>query len=212
LLKSKIKICGIRDIDTLDCCIQNKVDFFGLIFYTKSSRNIELENALNLIKHSKNIPISSVGVFFNEKIDEIKNLLRQIDLNYIQLHGEEDFNYIKELKKNFSIKIIKNIPISNKEDFLKTKDFNNADMFLFDYKPKKNELPGGNAKKFSWELLKDIKLDKPWFISGGINIDNIKIINEYTIPYGIDISSGVEVKPGIKNNEKIISLMKLHEL
>ena len=211
MLKSKIKICGIKDISTLDCCIQNKVDFFGLIFYSKSPRNINIQDALSLIHHSKNKSISSVGVFVNEKIDYVKNLLKKININYIQLHGDEDSNYIQELKNDFAIKIIKNIPISSKQDFLKIKEYNNADIFLFDYKPKKNELPGGNAKKFSWKLIKELKLDKPWFISGGINIDNIKNINEYTIPYGIDISSGVEVIPGIKSNEKIKSLMKLYE-
>ena len=100
MLKSKIKICGIRDIPTLDCCIQSKVDFYGLIFYTKSSRNINFKDALTLLHHSKNKSISSVGVFFNENIDHVKNLLKQININYIQLHGNEDSNYIEELKKN----------------------------------------------------------------------------------------------------------------
>ena len=83
--------------------------------------------------------------------------------------------------------------------------------FLFDYKPSKNQLPGGNAKKFDWGLIRDVKLDKDWFLSGGINITNINEIKNYVIPYGIDISSGVENEPGIKNNDKITSLVKLYE-
>ena len=79
--------------------------------------------------------------------------------------------------------------------------------FLFDYKPNKNELPGGNAKSFDWSLLKNINIDKPWFISGGININNIGEILNNLIPYGIDISSGVEDHPGIKNSNKIIEMM-----
>lgn len=83
-------------------------------------------------------------------------------------------------------------------------------MFLFDYKPSKDELPGGNAKTFSWDLISDIKIDKPWFLSGGININNINKIKNYKIPYGIDISSGVEDKLGIKSNNKITSLLKFY--
>ncbi len=82
-------------------------------------------------------------------------------------------------------------------------------MFLFDYKPVAKELPGGNSKKFDWKLLKNIKINKPWFISGGINANNIMQIKNYVIPYGIDISSGVEVKKGIKSNKKIESIVNL---
>ena len=150
--KSKIKICGIKNIETLYCCIINKVDFFGLIFYDKSPRNIKLEEASKLIEHSKDDLISSVGVFVDEPIDQIKQILSKIKLDYIQLHGEENNDYIKEIKKNKLVKVIKNIPINSTKDFMKIKNYNNTDMFLFDYKPKKNELPGGNAKKFSWEI------------------------------------------------------------
>ena len=209
--KSNIKICGIKDIKTLDCCIKNKVDFFGLIFYKKSPRNINIKDALSLIHHSKNKKIRSVGVFVNEPIDQLNQLLKKLKVDYIQLHGKENDEYISKIKKNNSIKVIKNIPIQNSEDVLFIKNYPNADMFLFDYKPKENELPGGNSKQFSWELIKNIEIDKPWFISGGINIKNINKINNFTIPYGIDISSGVEEKPGIKNNNKITLLIKSYE-
>ena len=208
--KSKIKICGIKDIQTLNCCIENKVDFFGLIFFSKSPRYIKLDVASNLIFHSKNKPISSVGVFVNEPIEQIKTLMKHLKFNYIQLHGDEDYEYILELKKNSSIKVIKNIAIKSSEDFINVKKYSNADLFLFDYKPSKDELPGGNAKQFSWDLLRDIKVDKPWFLSGGININNINDINNYTIPYGIDVSSGVEDSLGIKNIKKITSLLKFY--
>ena len=209
--KSKIKICGIKDINTLDCCIRNKVDFFGLIFYKKSPRNINIKDALHLINYSKNKKIKSVGVFVNEPIDKLSLLLKKLKINIIQLHGGEDDRYISKIKKYNSVKIMKNIPIQNSADLLNINNYPNADMFLFDYKPMKNELPGGNSKQFSWKLLRNIKIDKPWFISGGINIENINKIQNFTIPYGIDISSGVEEKAGIKNNNKITSLIKSYE-
>jgi len=211
LNKPKIKICGIKDMVTLDCCIKNKVDFFGLIFYKKSPRNISIDDALKLIHHSKNKKIKSVGVFVNEPIDKLNLILKKLKVDYIQLHGEEDERYISEVKKHNSIKIIKNIPIQDPVDLLTVNNYPNADMFLFDYKPMKNELPGGNSKQFSWELIKNIEIDKPWFISGGINIKNINKINNFTIPYGIDISSGVEEMLGIKSNNKITLLIESYE-
>ena len=211
MYKTKIKICGIRTINILECCIKNNVDFFGLIFYPKSPRNINLDEALNLIKYSQNKNISAVGVFVNEPLDNSKYIINKLQLKYIQLHGKENFDYIAKIKNNQPVKVIKNIAIKSSEDFLKTKEYSNTDIFLFDYKPNNNELPGGNSKRFSWDLIRDIKVDKPWFLSGGININNIKEIKNYAIPYGIDISSGVEDKLGIKNNYKIISLLKIYD-
>ena len=87
--------------------------------------------------------------------------------------------------------------------------YSNTDYYLFDYKPNNNELPGGNAKSFDWSLLRNINISKPWFISGGINIDNIGDILNNLIPYGIDISSGVEDHSGIKNSKKITEIMNI---
>ena len=207
----KFKICGIKDFKTLDCCLKNNVDFFGLIFYKKSPRNIEIEVAQELIFYVKNKTISSVGVFVNEPITNLQNLLKILKLDFIQLHGNEDKNYISKLKKNNSIKIIKSISVNSEKDLLKIKKYPNADCLLFDYKPAKGEMPGGNAKKFSWNLLKNIKTDQPWFLSGGINIKNINEIKNYAIPYGIDISSGVESSPGNKSINKINSLFQLYD-
>ena len=210
MIKPKIKICGIKNIETLNCCIKNNIDYFGLIFYNKSPRYIKIQSAQKLIAFSKNKKISSVGVFVNEPINDMDSFLKNINLKYLQLHGEEDNEYIKAVKKN-NIKVIKVISIRTSRDLLKISTYPDADLFLFDYKPIKNELPGGNAKTFNWEIINDIKIKKPWFLSGGININNIKEIKKFAIPYGIDISSGVEVNSGNKSNKKITSLIKSYE-
>ena len=209
--KSKIKICRIKDINILDCCIDNKIDYFGLIFFNKSYRNVSLRTAKKLTNYSISKPISSVGVFVDKPIQELKEILSDIKFDLVQLHGSEDNNYIDEIKKNYPIKIIKVLHIKKQEDFKNARKSTSADMFLLDYKPSNNELPGGNAKKFSWSLLSDINLNKPWFLSGGININNINEIKNYATPFGIDISSGVEEKPGIKSKEKIFSLLENYE-
>ena len=207
---SKIKICGIKKIETLKCCIQNNINYFGLIFYKKSPRFVSYESALDLINYSKNKNISSVGVFVNENIEYLNKMIKKLNFNFVQLHGKENDEYINEIKKNNNTKIIKVISVSALNDMKKVTKYPNADLFLFDYKPSKKELPGGNAKKFDWSLLRGIKIEKPWFLSGGININNINDIKDYAIPYGIDVSSGVEEKPGIKNNKKIVSLINTY--
>ena len=203
------KICGLREKDSLICCEANDVDFFGMIFYKKSPRNINHNKAKQLVNFSKNLSIKPVGVFVNHKISDLKNIIRLLNLKYIQLHGEENQSYINEIKKEFKLKIIKKISIKNQSDLNKINDIENIDYLLFDYKPKSNELPGGNSKSFDWSLLKGVTIKLPWFISGGINESNIKNIQKTINPNGIDLSSGVERSLGIKSNKKINNLFRL---
>ena len=194
-----IKICGIQNKDTLFCCERNNIDFFGMIFYSKSPRNISIENASILQKISKDLNINGVGVFVNNNFNEIEEIIRNLKLRFVQLHGSEDETYIENLKKT-GVKIIKSISVSNKNDLRSIERYQNVDYFLFDYKPLKDEFPGGNAKSFDWNILKSLETNKPWFISGGININNIKqIINDLN-PSGVDLSSGAEKEIGIKDN------------
>ena len=202
------KICGLKDVESLNCCEENNVDFFGMIFYKKSPRNITLNEAKTLINTSKELRINPVGVFVDHEINDLKKIISSLGLKYIQLHGSEDQKYIDEIKKQFDVKIIKKISIKNSEDLNIINKFNNIEYLLFDYKPDNNELPGGNAKTFNWNLLKDQKIKLPWFISGGINETNIKNIQNLLNPNGIDLSSGVEVSKGIKSNLKINNLFK----
>ena len=203
------KICGLREKESLICCEANKVDFFGLVFYEKSPRNINHNKAKQLVEFSKNLSIKPVGVFVNHKISDLKNIIRLLNLKYIQLHGEENQSYINEIKKEFKLKIIKKISIKNQSDLNKINDIENIDYLLFDYKPKSNELPGGNSKSFDWSLLKKVTIKLPWFVSGGINESNIKNIQKTINPNGIDLSSGVERSLGMKSNEKINNLFRL---
>ena len=197
-----IKICGIQNQDTLMCCENNSINFFGMIFYPKSPRNITIENANKLNKISEKLNINGVGVFVNKEINELEEIIKYVNLKYVQLHGSEDELYIKNLKK-FGVKIIKSISVSNEDDLKKINNYQTADYFLFDYKPKKNELPGGNSKSFDWNILKSLKTDKPWFLSGGINLNNIQQILVDINPCGVDLSSGVEKELGIKDNQII---------
>ena len=202
-----IKICGIQNESTLLCCEKNNVNFFGMIFYQKSPRNISIENASFLQKISENLNINGVGVFVNKNISELEEIINSLKLKFVQLHGSEDETYIKRIKRN-GVKVIKSISVSKRDDLREINKFQSIDYFLFDYKPLKGELPGGNAKSFDWSLLNNLKITKPWFLSGGINIDNIQQINNDINPYGIDLSSGVEKELGIKDNRIINSFIE----
>ena len=193
------KICGIRNEETLLCCENNNVDFFGMIFYPKSPRNISIKNAFILQRIADGLNIKGVGVFVNNNFDDIVKIIKNLNLKFVQLHGSEDQIYIEKLKKT-GVKIIKSISVSNKNDLNNIDKYQNVDYFLFDYKPLKGELPGGNSKSFNWDILKHLNTDKPWFLSGGININNIEKINNNLNPFGIDLSSGVEKELGIKDN------------
>ncbi len=197
-----IKICGIQNKETLICCEKNSINFFGMIFYSKSPRNISIEKAIVLQKISENFKINGVGVFVDRNIDELEEIIKKIKLRFVQLHGSEDDTYIKNIKKN-GVKIIKSISISNKNDLNQIDKYENADYFLFDYKPLKDELPGGNAKSFDWKILRKLEIETPWFLSGGINTNNIHQILDDINPFGIDLSSGVEKELGIKDNRII---------
>ncbi len=197
-----IKICGIKNEDTLICCEKNNVDFFGMVFYPRSPRNISFKNASILQKKSEKLNINGVGVFVNRNIYELEEIIKNLKLKFIQLHGSENEEYIKILKKN-DLRIIKSISIRNKDDLRKIDKYESVDYFLFDYKPLKGELPGGNSKSFDWNILKNLEIKKPWFLSGGVNIHNVKQILHDTNPFGIDLSSGLEKELGIKDNRII---------
>ena len=203
------KICGLKEKNSLICCEANNVNFFGLIFYEKSPRNINYKEAKKLINFSKNLKIKPVGVFVNHKISNLKNVINNLNLQYIQLHGDENQSYIDEIKNEFNVKIIKKISIKDESDLDKINDLNNIDYLLFDYKPKSDELPGGNSKSFDWNLLSEVTIKIPWFVSGGINQSNIKNIKKTINPNGIDLSSGVEESLGNKSEEKINNLFRV---
>ena len=202
-----IKICGILHKNTLLCCERNNVEFFGMVFYPKSPRNISIESAKNLLKISRSLKIKGVGVFYNKDISELENIIKVINLKFVQLHGSEDETYINKVKRN-GCKVIKSISISKKDDLNKIDKYKSVDYFLFDYKPIEGELPGGNAKSFNWSLLQNLKINKPWFLSGGVNINNIQQINDVINPYGVDLSSGVEKELGIKDNRIINNFIR----
>lgn len=198
---SKIKICGLtrrRDIDTVNAALP---DYIGFVF-AKSRRQIDEEGAATL-KGALNPFIKAVGVFVNEDMERIRRLSRLKIIDIIQLHGDEDIEYIKRLKDLVPNEIIKALRIRTSKDVRSALNLP-CDYLLFD--TWHDGLYGGTGAAFDWSIIGDIK--RPYFLAGGINLGNAaEAIKKYN-PYSIDISSGVESE-GLKDPNKINKIVSI---
>jgi phosphoribosylanthranilate isomerase len=193
----RIKICGMKFSENILEVGSLLPDFMGFIFWKKSSRYFDGE--MPILPQT----IKKVGVFVDESIEIIQSKIEKYDLDCIQLHGTESVAYCQRLKK-LPIEIIKVFSVKDNFDFEILNDFESiCDYFLFDTK---GELPGGNGTTFDWNILKKYPSDKPFFLSGGIGIEEIKLLKEINLPvYAIDVNSKFETESGLKNRELLQS-------
>ena len=205
-----IKICGLKTPEAVDAAVNAGADFLGFVFFPKSPRDVSTEQAASLIAR---VPshVKTVGLFVDPDDDAISHVLKQAKLDILQLHGSENPQRISELRSRFGKPVIKAIKISAPEDLIMLGPAQaTADWILFDAKAhEKSSLPGGNGVVFDWQLLKNLKITKPWMLSGGLHADNIKMALDALSPDAVDVSSGVEDLPGFKNPEKIREFIEL---
>ncbi len=197
----KIKVCGMRDPGNIAGVAAEKPDFMGFIFYPKSKRFAGFD-AQTEILDAVCETIRKVGVFVNEIPEQVLATGRAWKLDAIQLHGQETPDYCRQIKKS-GLPVFKAFPINESFDFEILKEYQNCcDYFLFDTK---GSLPGGTGQKFNWQQLENYHLDVPFFLSGGIGPDDVESIRKFHHPqlFGIDINSGFEISPGIKDVEKV---------
>ncbi len=193
----KLKVCGMRNASNIKELLAVKPDFIGFIFHEKSPRNVvEIPN----ISIPENL--QKVGVFVNKPMDFIQNKIRELQLDYVQLHGKETPEFCKNLQEK-SIKTIKAFNIHKNFDFNELDNYNTyCEYFLFDAS---GEFAGGNGVTFNWNLLKKYKGKIPFLLSGGIDDTMVSEIKKITHQMfaGIDINSGFEIKPAVKDIQKI---------
>ena len=201
----QLKVCGLTKMDQIQELISLNVDFLGFIFYEKSPRFVL--NHLSLEEISEINHQGKVGVFVNETVEKISEISEKAKLNFIQLHGDEDEEFVKKLRLSLSknIKIIKVIRIGNQsfDELQKTinQQPSTVNYLLFDTDSKTF---GGTGKTFDWQILNEIEIPIPYFLSGGISLENIhqrSTINHQ--PLALDINSKFETEPGSKDLEKI---------
>lgn len=196
---TKIKICGITNLEDGRFASGLFVDYLGFIFYDKSPRYIEPAKAGAIINWLEGP--EKVGVFVNQPLDEVNATAKETGLDLVQLHGNETPEYCELIEKPI-IKVIHITLDSTKESLQEKIDqFNDTvEFFLFDTKV--GDQWGGTGKTFDWDIVKDLT-SKPFFLSGGLSSDNVNKAIETLNPYAVDISSNIEEKPGLKDLEKM---------
>lgn len=184
------KICGISHKAQLDEMAQSGADMLGINFYPPSPRYYN-DTSIN-----KNYNIKYTGVFVNASQEILRKYIDQYQLDYVQLHGDEDVKFCREVQK--FTPIIKVFRLDEKFDFSLTDAFPFSELFLFDTK---TDLFGGSGKKFNWEMLHSYRGDIPFLLSGGIGPDDAADLNTINHPrfMGVDINSRFEIRPGIKD-------------
>ncbi|TDG36523.1 phosphoribosylanthranilate isomerase [Pedobacter changchengzhani] len=198
----KLKVCGMKFASNIAAVADLAPDYLGFIFYEKSPRFISDVSA-ELIKY---VPaeIKTVGVFVDEDLLKVKEKVNLLNLKAVQLHGKESPAYCIELKASFShLEVIKAFGIDENFDFSILDEYvNGVDYFLFDTKTATH---GGSGKTFSWQILTKYTLAKPYFLSGGIDLEQIIAIAEIEDArlYALDINSRFETAPGLKDVARI---------
>lgn len=197
----KIKTCGLFREEDINYANELKPDYIGFVF-AESKRKVGVEKAYNL-KNKLDKEIKSVGVFVNDNLDFILNLIKEKIIDIIQLHGNEDNNFLDNLKTKTNAKIIKFIPVENADSILNSLNIF-SDFILLD------NLKGGVGKTFNWNYLKEAfelnknffeVFNKKYFLAGGLNKENINEALKFN-PYCVDLSGGLETD-GIKDFDKM---------
>lgn len=194
----KIKVCGMKFNQNREEVEKLPVDFLGFIFYPKSKRFVGENTEPGLFNSAK----TKVAVFVDENAFEILGLTKNLGFEFVQLHGKENPKTCLLLKDQ-GLKVIKAFNLSEKFQFEKLREYETTvDYFLFDTK---TELPGGSGKKFNWEILEKYQGTVPFFLSGGIGPEDAEAIKKLQHPrlFGIDLNSGFEDEPGVKNVGKL---------
>jgi len=206
-----VKLCGFTSKQTLDIAVNSDANLIGFIFHKNSPRNIEPSKAGELTADLPNT-IKKVAVICNADNQKIKEIIFHLKPHFLQLHGGETPKRIQEIKNLFNLPIIKAIGVADKNDLNQIKFFEDvADILLFDTKIKNNF--GGSGKVFDWKILENLQTEKKWFLSGGLNINNIEEALKITNAKMIDLSSGIEETKGVKSGKLITDFMnKISEL
>jgi phosphoribosylanthranilate isomerase len=198
--RTKVKICGLTTLEDARFVSGALADYLGFIFYPDSPRYIEPAKAGAIINWLEGP--GKVGVFVNQPLDDVNSIARQTGIDYIQLHGNESPDYCALVEKP----IIKAFHVDSDTDPTKLESriesyLDQVEYLLFDTKSDTDW--GGTGQTFDWSILEEISNDKPFFLSGGLNAKNVQEAIQTVQPYAVDLSSGLEESPGLKDFDKI---------
>ncbi|MGH6894066.1 MAG: phosphoribosylanthranilate isomerase [Dongiaceae bacterium] len=200
------KICGLKAPEAVAAAVEGAAALVGFVFFPASPRNVEPATVRAL---SARVPagIRKVGLLVDESDARIADILSRCDLDLLQLHGKETPERVANIRARFGRQVIKAISVSEAADLDRAAGYESvADYLMFDAKPPKSMagvLPGGNALSFDWGLLAGRRFRLPWFLAGGLTPDNLTEAVRISGAPMVDVSSGVEDRPGEKNVSKI---------
>jgi phosphoribosylanthranilate isomerase len=192
----QVKICGITDEEDALCATMLGATAMGFIFYSPSPRNIDPDNARKIVS-AMPAELVKVGVFVNESVAEVKRIVEYCGLDMIQLHGDETPAYCREFPAD---QIIKAVELKNEADLVNASSYDVAAILVDSHHA---GLYGGTGKKANWELACRIRNIKPLILAGGLSDDNVAQAIKDVSPHALDINSGAESEPGIKDHAKL---------
>ncbi|MBI1273584.1 MAG: phosphoribosylanthranilate isomerase [Alphaproteobacteria bacterium] len=206
----EVKICGLTTREAVAASAAAGARYGGLVFYRRSPRFLTTAQARELALAAP-ANLTTVGLFVDPPDDELHGVLDYVPLRMIQLHGSEPPARVADIKNTFGLPVMKAIPVAAAEDLAAADAYLPvADRLLFDAKPPAGTeaMPGGNARAFDWRLLAGLDWAKPWMLAGGLTPENAAEAVRISGAKGIDVSSGVEDRPGHKDINKIKALMQ----
>ncbi len=206
-----VKICGITDAAALAAAVEGGASYLGFVFYPPSPRALGAEQAGALAGRTP-APCQRVGVFVDPDDDLLDRTLAQVPLEALQLHGGESPERVRAIKVRTGRAVIKALKVADACDLAPVAAYAAvADLLLFDAKPpsEPGRLPGGNGLCFDWRLLRDLRVGCPWLLSGGLSAGNLEAAVTLCRAPAVDVSSGVERRPGIKDPAKIRQFQRL---
>ena len=206
----RVKICGITNTEDARVAIDTGADMLGFIFYPPSPRYITLECAREIIRVTRQSSTVTrcVGVFVNEPLDHVRVVTETIGLDYVQLHGKETVETVAALAP----RAFKSLQPRDADDAnvlvekYRGAINGNQPAFIVDGQPQK--LPGGNGTRADWTIAHEIAREFPILLAGGLNAENVVDAIRFVQPWGVDVSSGVERAPGLKDHDKVRAFVK----
>lgn len=197
---AQVKICGLRRAEHVNAAAEAGARYVGLVFFPKSPRAVSIDEAAQLAPHVP-VGMATVGLFVNPDDALLDQVLARVPLDIIQLHGSESPDRVSAVKTLTGLPVMKAVGLSDPSDLPGLTDYGLvADMLLVDAKPPKGAaLPGGNGLSFDWRLLAGRRWLRPWMLAGGLNPQNVAEAIRLTGAPAVDVSSGVEVESGIKD-------------
>ena len=203
-MSTTVKICGLTSPEGVAAAVSAGARYLGFVFFAKSPRHVTPEQAAALAAEVP-LGIAKVGLFVNPDDALLQTVLAQVPLDMIQLHGSESPARVTEVRALTGLPVMKAVGVAEPRDLDALWDYGLvADMLLIDAKPPKDaELPGGNGLAFDWRLLAGRQILKPWLLAGGLTPENVSQALRLTRAPGVDVSSGVESAPGVKDPDRI---------